>query len=141
MNSFTIFLGNMLIKFRGSKLFNRIGSIEDDVNSQYSILEGDTNMTDSKRFWKSLVGELARIADWLIPVIMIVMGMAGSIYAIVLGVTYAKAEGDDKKAEAKKKLINAVIGIFIGILIMLVFLLLLKNAAAIKIWIMGEAES
>ena len=144
MNTITAFLGNVLYRFKGANIFNYIAGLEDDVESQYSSGQVDmsesANNASSKQFWKELVTTLAKIADWLIPVMMIIIGMAGSIYAIVLGVNYAKAESDEKKSEAKKKFLNALLGIGFGLLIMLIFMLILKNAGSINNWIMGTGH-
>ena len=139
VNTVTTFLGNILMHFKGAKVFNYIASLQDDVSDQYN--KGNVQMNDSKKFWQEMVTTLAKIGDWLIPVVMIIVGMAGSIYAIILGVNYAKAESDEKKGEAKKKLMNALLGIGLGLLILLIFMLILKNAASIKNWIMGHDES
>ncbi len=43
--------------------------------------------------------------------IFAVLGGAGAIYVIILGVSYAKSEDDGKKKEMKKRIFNLVIGI------------------------------
>lgn len=45
--------------------------------------------------------------------ILSMLGSAAVIYAVVLGVQYAKAEDDGKRTEIKKRVVNAVIGIVI----------------------------
>ena len=60
----------------------------------------------------------------LIP-IMIIVGAAGIIYAIYLGVNLARADSADKRQEAKSRMINAIIGlvsIFVLILLMFLFI-------------------
>ncbi len=44
--------------------------------------------------------------------ILSMLGSAGVIYAIVLGVQYAKAEDDGKRTEIKKRAINTIWGVF-----------------------------
>ena len=56
----------------------------------------------------------------LYPVIALV-ATAGIIYAVVLGVNLAKAESSEKRDEAKKRMINAIIG-FVSV-IALIFLM------------------
>ena len=46
------------------------------------------------------------------PAIAIILTL-GIVYVIILGVNYAKAETSDKKEEAKKRIINAVVGVVI----------------------------
>jgi high-affinity Fe2+/Pb2+ permease len=55
----------------------------------------------------------------LIPIIICVLA-AGTIYAVVLGVNMAKAESSDKREEAKKRLINVIIGFAVVILLLVV---------------------
>ena len=50
---------------------------------------------------------------------------------------YAKAENDDAKNEAKKKLINTIIGVAVGLLIMVVLSVWLKHSNAIAEWLSG----
>ena len=44
--------------------------------------------------------------------ILLALGGAGTIYVIILGVNYAKAEDHAKRKDAKKRIWNLVIGIF-----------------------------
>ena len=46
---------------------------------------------------------------------LIVVCAAGMIYAVILGVNMARADSTDKREEAKKRLVGAVIGFAIGI--------------------------
>ena len=52
------------------------------------------------------------IQDVVSPV-LVVIGAAGVIYAIILGVNYIKAETPDKRKEAQGRLIGAIIGVII----------------------------
>ena len=56
------------------------------------------------------VGEIMRS---MIGPVLIVLGGAGAIYMVVLGVQFAKAEDDNKRAEVKKRLLNIGIGIVV----------------------------
>ena len=86
-----------------------------------------------------IIAPIIKILNSLLVPVIILLGTAGTIYAIVLGVQYSKAETADKRDEAKKRLINAAI----GIVIMLVALILLKifTANAFKIFNWVEVES
>lgn len=66
--------------------------------------------------------------------IMAVVGAAGAIYAIVLGVNLARAEDQSKRDEAKKRLITTLIAVAVTIALVLFFtqLLPLIIAAFIK---------
>ncbi len=74
----------------------------------------------------------------LIPVIVI-LGVAGMIYGIVLGVQYSKAETADKREELKKRLISAVIGIGIALVVLIVMKVLIQNAGKIFGWVEDES--
>lgn len=50
------------------------------------------------------------LGDWVGP-LFIAIGGAGAIYVIVLGVQYIRSENDSKRAEAKTRIVNCVIGV------------------------------
>lgn len=55
--------------------------------------------------------------------ILIVVAAAGTIYAVVLGVNMARADSTEKREEAKKRVINVLIGMVIIVaLILLLYL-------------------
>ena len=78
-----------------------------------------------------LEGEIAAEFQWVEQVrdaiksvlwpILIVVAAAGSIYAIVLGVNMARADSTEKREEAKKRVVNVLIGmaIIIGLILLL----------------------
>jgi len=71
---------------------------------------------------------LNNLFDVLNPVlyaIMAVVGAAGAIYAIVLGVNLARAEDQSKRDEAKKRLVTTLIAVAITIALVLFFTQLL----------------
>ena len=140
MNSITAFLGNIL----KSGVFG-LGGIEDQANSAFNGSAAheyvyETSSGSNNEFWKNTILILAKIADWLIPVIMVLIGMIGAIYFTVIGIRYAKAENEENKNEAKKKLVNAGIGVGIALIIMIVLLVVLANAGSIAQWI-GKAQT
>lgn len=53
--------------------------------------------------------------------LLILVATAGTIYAVILGVNMARAETADKREEAKKRIINAVVAL--GVTIVLILLL------------------
>lgn len=50
------------------------------------------------------------LKTWVGP-IFIALGGVGSVYIIVLAVQYAKSENDSKRAEAKTRIVNCIIGV------------------------------
>jgi H+/Cl- antiporter ClcA len=57
--------------------------------------------------------KLAELMKTLVGPILIVIGAAAAIYAIYLGVMYAKAEDANKRKEVQGRLIGAAIGVVI----------------------------
>ena len=89
--------------------------------------------------WNDIVGPLRNILDAMLLPIIIGVGVAGAIYGIVLGVQYSRAEGDQKE-NVKKKLINAVIGFVIALIILIIMRLFTKNVDAIQTWIQDVSK-
>lgn len=77
------------------------------------------------------------ILDAMLWPVLILVGTAGSIYAIVLGVNFSKAESADKREEAKKRMINAIIGLVVTIILLILLKLFTANAETIANWING----
>lgn len=92
--------------------------------------------------WYKIVNPVVIMLDQILIPIIIILGVAGAVYGIVLGVQWSKAETGDKKEEIKKKLINAVIGIVIALIILIGMKLFLNNSSTIASWITeaGEAD-
>ncbi len=85
--------------------------------------------------WAFLNPILEVLGAALIP-ILILVGTAGMIYAIVLGVKLARAETTEQRDEAKKRLINAVIALVVMIALILLLQLFVSN---IGDWVGGVA--
>lgn len=64
--------------------------------------------TDPQWKW---VKEVVDAINVVLYPILILVGTAGVIYAIVLGVRLARAESADQQQEAKKRMINFIIGL------------------------------
>lgn len=59
----------------------------------------------------SWVGDIVNAINQLLYPILILVGTAGVIYAIYLGVNLARADSADKQKEAKQRMINALVGL------------------------------
>ena len=94
-----------------------------------------TKIPDEYKDWQFLNPIIEVLASALVP-ILIIVGTAGMIYAIVLGVKLARAETTDARDEAKKRLINAVIALVVMIALILLLQLFTDNIAK---WIGGVA--
>lgn len=67
---------------------------------------------------------VAQVYQYLGPIlyaIMAVVGAAGVIYSIVLGVNLAKAEDQSKRDEAKKRLITTIIAVAVTVVLIIFF--------------------
>ena len=56
---------------------------------------------------------IGAIIQGVVSPVLMVIGAAGVIYAIILGINYIKAETPDKRKEAQSRLIGAIIGVII----------------------------
>ena len=52
------------------------------------------------------------LSEWIGPIFTLI-GAFGAVYAIILGVQYAKAENDSKRAELKSRMVNCIIGFLV----------------------------
>ncbi|MCL2770787.1 MAG: pilin [Firmicutes bacterium] len=57
------------------------------------------------------VKELSNVTSMVTLVLMIAVGLGGTVYCVILGVNLARAEDAEKRDEAKKRLIWALVGI------------------------------
>ena len=100
------------------------------------LLATDTEgITNVNQFYNTVFEPVVGILDSMLVPILILIGTAGSIYAIILGVNFSKAESSDKREEAKKRMINAIIGLVVTILLLILLKLFTANAQAIADWI------
>ena len=60
------------------------------------------------------------IINIVLPVALGVVLLVGTVYAIILGVRYSKAEDADKREEAKKHLVGAIVGFLITLVLIAV---------------------
>ena len=84
-----------------------------------SLLGGWKDIT-----WPSQYNWLPSLFTVLYPLlyaIMAVVGAAGAVYAIVLGINLARAEDQSKRDEAKKRLITTIIAVAVTILLIVFF--------------------
>ena len=82
------------------------------------MLLADWSFLDDKYKW------VANVYTFLTPMlwaIMAVVGAAGGIYAIILGVNLARAEDQSKRDEAKKRMVWTLLAIALTILLVVFF--------------------
>lgn len=63
----------------------------------------------------------------IINPILILVSVAGIIYAIVVGVKFVKAEDKSQRDEAKAKLISVIVGIVVVLVLIALFYFLANN--------------
>lgn len=82
-----------------------------DTDSGASGSSSLVDPTDKKTGGWGWVGDVVSAINTILYPILILVGTAGVIYAIYLGVNLARADSADKQQEAKKRMINAIIGL------------------------------
>lgn len=109
-----------------------MGAWYDDVN----------NLDESKMpTWiKNIIVPILKVLDQLLVPVIIILGVAGAIYGIVLGVQFSKAETADKREETKKRLINAVIGVVIMLVALIGMKIFVANAGTIFGWVDSSTQ-
>ena len=65
--------------------------------------------------------DVKAVIDSVLWPLLIIVAAAGTIYAVVLGVNMARADSTEKREEAKKKVINVLVGmaIIVGLILLL----------------------
>lgn len=66
-----------------------------------------------------IIAPVVEVCENLVPVLLILVGALGSLWCIFLGVKYIKAVDQQEHDQAKKALINSIIG-FVAIFILLI---------------------
>jgi hypothetical protein len=91
--------------------------------------------------WYTSLMQIVDIVDGLLNPILIIGGTVGMIFVIILGVNFSKAESADKREEAKKRMINAIIGVVVTLLLLILVKLFTANADEIVTWINTTGRS
>ena len=90
------------------------------------MLSGKQLLLDLPEGWE-WVEQIVNAVDTLLYPLLVVVGAAGMIYAVVIGVQMARADSTEKREEAKKKLINVIVGLAIIIALILFFKLFINT--------------
>lgn len=101
-------------------LFQMANTMMNIVNNGSLLNDADAPVDINSGQW-GWVGEVVDAIDMLLYPLLILVASAGTIYAVYLGVNLARADSADKQQEAKKRLINAIIGL--AVIIALILLL------------------
>ena len=76
--------------------------------------------------FESVVAPIVSLLNQILGPMLLVVGAVGSLYCVILGVKYAKAEEPQDREKAKGALKNAIIG-FVLIFVLILALNLLKD--------------
>ncbi len=76
---------------------------------------------------KSAYDQFKEIFNIVLPVILGVLALIGVIFGIKLGIDFAKAEDANARDEAKKKLVNFIIGIGVALVVGAVLLIIVNS--------------
>ena len=85
-----------------------------------------------------VVAPIVALLDSLMGPVLLIVGSLGTLYCIVLGVKYAKAEEPQERDKAKNSLKNAVVGFVLIFVLMLSLNLLMPSMID---WVSNETES
>lgn len=89
----------------------------------------------NETWWHNSLEPVAELLGEILVPLIIILGAAGTIYGVVLGIQYSKSESADKRDEAKKRIVNMLIG-FIALFVLLILLILFcKNVVSIGRWV------
>ncbi|PKK95830.1 MAG: hypothetical protein CVV59_01690 [Tenericutes bacterium HGW-Tenericutes-4] len=115
MNLFLFKLANFVTNL------SLLGAVDNPATTNYNEATGEFLGS-----WAFLNPIMAVLNAVLVPLLVLV-ATAGTIYAVILGINMAKAETADKREEAKKRIINAVLALVITIALILLLNLFKSN--------------
>lgn len=122
-------------------LFSISNAIVSFTNLSFLGIIWDPALTAEHPWIETVLDPILELLNNLLLPILIVVGTAGSIYAIVLGVNFARAETSDKREEAKKRMVNAIVGIVAMVFLLILLQLFVANADDIVGTITGFGTS
>lgn len=70
---------------------------------------------------KGWIGDLLHVLSQVLWVALAIVGAAGAIYAIYVGVKMARADSADAREENKKRLVNIIVSIIVTIVLIITF--------------------
>ncbi len=89
----------------------------------------------NETWWCNTLAPIAETLGKILVPLLILVASAGSIYAVVLGVTYAKCENGEKRDEARKRMVNAIIGFVVLLILLILLVLFCKYVNDIGRWV------
>ena len=92
----------------GDRNMNKLMLAMNKFYAMETTLRADTTGTISS--WEELAAAFQVVMQLIIGPVLTVIGVAGVVYAIMLGINYAKAEDADGRKKVQGRLIGAVVG-------------------------------
>ncbi|MBR1925986.1 MAG: hypothetical protein IJ837_03980 [Clostridia bacterium] len=97
----------------------------------FSLAMGMMNLLASNSGLSSVAKNIFDISKTVLVPIMVLVGVGGVFYSIYLGVNMARADSSDKREEAKKRMVNAIIGFVVIFVLVTLMYLFAANADSI----------
>lgn len=94
----------------------------------------DLNLGQDASWIQKTFAIVWNVIDQILWPAFAIIATLGIVYAIVLGVNYAKAETSDKKEEAKKRIINAVVGVIVMLALIVILKVFVSEIAGVRKW-------
>lgn len=104
------------------------------VDTSGSFLQQDSAGENLKQTSKNLLATFIDVMQIVMPIVFGVVLALGVFFSLKLGINYAKQETTEKREEAKKRLVGAVVGFGIGIVAAVVCWILLGSDIAYDIF-------
>ena len=95
---------------------------------------------EEPKWIENVSGTIKEVVNFIVWPVITIVATVGVIYAIVLGVNYAKAESSEDRENAKKRIINVVVGALLMIVLMLALYLFAAYSKQIFAWVSGIGE-
>ncbi len=93
------------------------GSMFNAVSSWKGLIANHPEITWTGEW----LGKLLDVLSQVLWVALAIVGTAGAIYAIYVGVKMARADSADAREENKKRLVNIIVSIVVVIVLIIVF--------------------
>ena len=82
--------------------------------------------------------QFKEIFNVVLPVILGILALIGVIFGIKLGIDFAKAEDANARDEAKKRLVNFIIGIGVALVVGAVLLIIVNSDLLKNLFVVNE---
>ena len=91
------------------------------MNAMMAVATSWKDITEKYSWAKGWAGKLLDTLSQVMWVALALVGAAGAVYAIYVGVKMARAESAEQREESKKRFINIIVSVIIVIVLILIF--------------------